>query len=126
MFFYLKEYIKYCLKATNEYSVHSPLIFDMYSKIKAKNIEEGIKEYFAKDMVIELSDYNTIIQKLRENKIIIIIIKDIHKTTGNYSVWEKINRIEKVAFVSIDFFSLGVIIKTESLLKRQHYILKSK
>ncbi len=126
MFFYLKEYIKYCLKATNEYSVHSPLIFDLYSKIKTKNIEQSIKKYFSKDIVIELSDYGSVIQKLRENKIIIIIIKDIHKTAGNYSVWEKINRIEKVAFVSIDFFSVGVIIKTESLLKRQHYILKRK
>lgn len=126
MFFYLKEYIKFCLRATNEYSVHSPLIFDMYSKIKAKNIEQGIKKYFAKDIVIELSDYDIIIQKLIENKSIIIIIKDIHKATGNYYVWEKINRIENVAFVSIDFFSIGVIIRTESLLKRQHYILKRK
>lgn len=126
IFFYLKEYFKYCLKATDEYSVHSPLIFDLYNNIKTKNIEQGIKEYFSKDVVVELFDYESVIRELKENKVIIIIIKDIRKTANKSSTWDKITRIENVAFVSIDFFRLGVIIKTESVLKRQHYILKSR
>lgn len=126
IFFYFKEYLKYCLKATDEYSIHSPLIFDLYNNIKTKNIEQEIKDYFSKDVVVELYDYDSIIQKLKEYKVIIIIIKDIHKTANKSSIWEKIKRMENVAFVSVDFFRLGVIIKTESVLKRQHYILKRK
>ncbi|MDO5760383.1 MAG: hypothetical protein Q4Q06_05105 [Bacteroidota bacterium] len=126
MFFYFKEYLRYSLRAKDEYSVHSPLIFNLYTKVKKRNIKEEITKYFGQSLVVQTEDYQTIKDKLRENNPIIIIINDIHKRSSLFSLWKRVLEKEEIVFASIDFFSCGIIVRNERLLRRQDYILKRK
>jgi len=128
-FFYITGYFKYCMRAKDEYAVHSPLIFDFYTKaIKGnkKDIKTRIQNYFNKDIVTELYDYNEIVQKITKNGTLVIIMENIHRSLKNNSLWQKIIRMENIAFTSMDLFCLGILIKNEKLLKRQHYVLRRK
>ncbi len=117
------------MRAKDEYAVHSPLIFDFYTKaIKGnkKDIKTRIQNYFNKDIVTELYDYNEIVQKITKNGTLVIIMENIHRSLKNNSLWQKIIRMENIAFTSMDLFCLGILIKNEKLLKRQHYVLRRK
>ena len=119
-FFKTKEYIFYSLKAKDEYSVHSPLVFDFYTTT-VKNSKLSLKETsFAIEDCNSFSLINSKLQEESDN--IIIIIENIHSNIRNHKQWKRLCELDDV-FTSIDFFSLGLIIKSSKLIKRQHYIL---
>ena len=132
--FKLKQYLLYLLKAQNQFMVHSPFVFSFYNHInkrtnlkKSSKTEQIIRNIFnfSKDFAVykmditaDISNIIHIIQK----PYTIVIIKDIHSTKTNFKVWEKLKNIE-VHFISIDFFSLGVLVNNPKIKKKQHYIL---
>lgn len=125
-FFKTKEYIFYSLKAKDEYSVHSPLVFDFYTtavKNSKLSLKEKIGKYFSSFTIEEYDSFSLIQPQLQEeNPNVIIIIENIHSDISNHKQWKKICELNDI-FISIDFFSLGLIIKSSKLIKRQHYIL---
>lgn len=125
-FFKTKEYIFYSLKAKDEYSVHSPLVFDFYTtaiKNSKLSLKEKIGKYFSSFTIEEYDSFSLIQPQLQEeNPNVIIIIENIHSDISNHKQWKKICELNDI-FTSIDFFSLGLIIKSSKLIKRQHYIL---
>lgn len=125
-FFKTKEYIFYSLKAKDEYSVHSPLVFDFYTtavKNSKLSLKEKIGKYFSSFAIEDCNSFSLINSKLQEESDnIIIIIENIHSNIRNHKQWKKICELNDI-FISIDFFSLGLIIKSSKLIKRQHYIL---
>lgn len=125
-FFKTKEYIFYFLKAKDEYSVHSPLVFDFYTtavKNSKLSLKEKIGKYFSSFTIEEYDSFSLIQPQLQEeNPNVIIIIENIHSDISNHKQWKRLCELDDV-FTSIDFFSLGLIIKSSKLIKRQHYIL---
>lgn len=125
-FFKTKEYILYLFKAKDEYSVHSPLVFDFYTttvKNSKLSLKEKIGKYFSSFTIEEYDSFSLIQPQLQEeNPNVIIIIENIHSDISNHKQWKKICELNDI-FISIDFFSLGLIIKSSKLIKRQHYIL---
>lgn len=125
-FFKTKEYILYLFKAKDEYSVHSPLVFDFYTKAVKNSklsLKEKIGKYFSSFTIEEYDSFSLIQPQLQEeNPNVIIIIENIHSDISNHKQWKKICELNDI-FISIDFFSLGLIIKSSKLIKRQHYIL---
>lgn len=125
-FFKTKEYILYLFKAKDEYSVHSPLVFDFYTKAVKNSklsLKEKIGKYFSSFTIEEYDSFSLIQPQLQEeNPNVIIIIENIHSDISNHKQWKRLCELDDV-FTSIDFFSLGLIIKSSKLIKRQHYIL---
>lgn len=124
--FKTKEYIVYLLKAKDEYAIHSPLVFEFYTKAVKNSdllLKEKIIKYFSTYAIEECNSSKFIDSKIKEeNNNIIIIVDNIHSNINNNKQWEEVCESNDV-FTSIDFFSLGLIIKSNKLIKRQHYIL---
>lgn len=124
--FKTKEYIVYLLKAKDEYAIHSPLVFEFYTKAVKNSdllLKEKIIKYFSNYAVEECISSKFIDSKIKEdNNNIIIIVDNIHSNINNNKQWKEVCESNDV-FTSIDFFSLGLIIKSNKLIKRQHYIL---
>lgn len=72
-------------------------------------------------MAPTLSYFNTILQFSREDTC--IIFDDIHWSKDMHRAWEEIIRHEAVT-VSMDFFSIGVVILRKGQ-RKQHFVLKS-
>lgn len=135
--FKLKQYILYLLKAQNLFTVHSPFVFSFYNHtIKRTNLKKSSKTEqiirnifnFSTNFAVHRINITTDISNIAniiQRPYTIIIIKDIHSKKTNFNVWEKLKSIE-AHFISIDFFSLGVLINNPNIKKKQHYVLKTK
>lgn len=114
------------LKAKDEYAIHSPLVFEFYTKAVKNSdllLKEKIIRYFSTYAVEECNSSKFIDSKIKEEtNNIIIIVDNIHSNINNNKQWKEVCESNDV-FTSIDFFSLGLIIKSNKLIKRQHYIL---
>ncbi len=126
LLFKLKEYIIYVYKAKDEYSIHSPLVFDFYTKAikhKKSSVCQRTTDYFTKTCIEKSNDFDFIDSSLKqEDKNIVIIIENIHSNKNNSALWKSICEINS-NFASLDFFSTGVLIKDTRLIKRNHSIL---
>ncbi|MBR1769394.1 MAG: hypothetical protein IJ748_02955 [Bacteroidales bacterium] len=129
-----KQIFTFFCRAKDEYSLHSPLVFDFYTKAIRKRkdtLEQAVLRYFSPkcktDFFIAEDELSGQISKaLQGDEDRVIFVKNIRKTKNNLALWHKIKSIRGIVFVSIDFYSSGLIIKNRNLKKKQDYILKSK
>lgn len=131
--FYIKSFISYSLKAKDEYSLHSPFMFDFFvNGVKAKwsvGFIDRVLSYF-KSVGIEwvLVDRNSFCEREIEsldfspsNKA--IIFKGIHSNKDKEFLWKSLNNSEACR-VCCDFFSYGIVFLTDKPLRKQSYILR--
>jgi len=128
-FFKQKQRIKYYFNKKDEYSIHSPFMFDLYIKTikeNRKNPQKLIKkleEEYGKDSIIQIScDYNVFQETHKqdtENKI--LIIENPYKNKDTYQDFKKIIHDPRT-IVSIDFFKIALIFQNHKL-SPQHYCL---
>lgn len=132
--FVIREYSLYRIKSKDEYSLHSPLIFELYTCCIAKdkrNIRDKITDFFAKDCPIEKLestnyDPEKLLKEIATKDDIVIIVEKIHQTRQAKEKWQKVLSDDRTVRVTIDFFSCGVIIRNKRFRQKQDYILKQK
>lgn len=117
------------LKKKNEYSIHSPYMFDLYNRLIKKNrtstakIIHLMEEEFGKENVFLISssykEYQNIQTKLNDNSI--IIIEKPYSNKISYLEFQKMISDPRRVVV-VDLFSIGIISQNPKL-STQEYIL---
>ncbi len=117
------------LKKKNEYSIHSPYMFDLYNRLIKKNrtstakIIHLMEEEFGKENVFLISssykEYQNIQTKLNDNSI--IIIEKPYSNKISYLEFQKMISDPRRVVV-VDLFTIGIISQNPKL-STQEYIL---
>lgn len=117
------------LKKKNEYSIHSPYMFDLYNRLIKKNrtstakIIHLMEEEFGKENVFLISssykEYQNIQTKLNDNSI--IIIEKPYSNKISYLEFQKMISDPRRVVV-VDLFTIGIIFQNPKL-STQEYIL---
>lgn len=154
-FFYTKQYLKYKFLSKDEYSLHSPLMFDFFTKglkksCKNKDISFDscleklipnnkrkrkflfkVFEYFKSQgfQVIYVPNKDFTLEKLEVLKNckpnMAIVIEKIYKEREKLMLWKEI-KANKEFKLCCDFFDFGLVLLTDRPLKKQNYVLRKK
>lgn len=132
--FHSKQRIWYAFHSKDEYSIHSPFLFDLFTKglkQKHKPIEDKICEYLKHKMpIVSLNikdaDSNTVNNILHKEDEIAIIISQIRKTPEYFSQWRNIVNKQQNNIFTLEFYKVGVIIQSSKFLRSQHLVLKKR
>ena len=153
--FFLKNYICYKFNAKDEYSLHSPFMFDFFvnglkkpcknsdiafneeifvnipkSKSSRKFLFKTVSYLQSKDIEILYIDKDNFVQDKLEkikncNNNTAIIIEGIYKDKSKNELWKSLQDNKDIK-LCCDFFSFGIIFLTDKPLKKQNYILRKK
>ena len=154
-FFYTKQYLIYKLSAKDEYSLHSPLMFDFFTKGLKKSCKNKdiffdscleklipnnkrkrkflfkVFEYFKSQgfQVIYVPNKDFTLEKLEVLKNckpnMTIVIEKIYKEREKLMLWKEI-KTNKDFKLCCDFFDFGLVLLTDRPLKKQSYVLRKK
>lgn len=123
-----KHRILHYIKKKNEYSIHSPYMFDIYNKLikKNKNNPSKLLNIFEKELgignIIKISCSYIEFQKIQDiiSGNIVIYIEEPYKDKNSYEEFKKILNDPRT-IVSIDLFNISLISRNTKL-SHQHYI----
>ncbi|MDR1725737.1 MAG: hypothetical protein LBR28_05035 [Bacteroidales bacterium] len=129
IWFKFKNYLKYIYKAKNEYSIHSPFMFETYLKcIKGKTEKEMIEKLNERfkcevlNMPLNTNMEEYVLNTLKSKNPCMFYLKRIYRDRETFKQWEYL-RQQKCITLDINFYYAGLIL-VKNGLKRQSYILK--
>ena len=123
-----KHQILHFIKKKDEYSIHSPYMFDLYNKLIKKNRRKPLKlilaleKEYGKENILKIPcSYNSF-QNIQDkiNKHTIICIEKPYESKATNLEFHKITSDPR-SHVSVDLFFLGLISQNENLSPK-HYI----
>lgn len=140
MIYKFLRFVSHIFNSSNQYSVHSPVVYKLLTeciykderKILKKNIQFlnlRLVNLYKKQFLIHTID-NILSNKVseileangRKKENTILLIKNI-KLKNEYSCWKKLI-IGKEIQVSIDFYYFGILILKVNKLQKQDYIIR--
>lgn len=132
--FHSRQRVWYAIHSKDEYSIHSPFLFDLFTKglkHKHKPLEENICEYLKHRMPIALlnikeANMDSLDKILHTKDEVAIIISQIRKTPEYFSQWRSIVKTLQDNVFTLEFYKVGVIIQSNKFLRSQHLVLKKR
>ena len=140
MIYKVLRFVSHIFNSSNQYSVHSPVVYKLLTeciykeerKILKKNIQFlnlRLVNLYKKQFLIHTIDNifsNKVSEILeangRKKENTILLIKNI-KLKNEYSCWKKLI-IGKEIQISIDFYYFGILILKVNKLQKQDYIIR--
>lgn len=127
--FQLKQRLKHYFKKKDEYSIHSPFMFDLYNKTikkyrnKPTKLILKLKEEYGIENILQITCEYNIYQEIQNQTTedTIIIVKKPYKNKATCQEFQKIITDPR-AIVSIDFFKIAIILQNHKL-SPQYYCL---
>lgn len=115
------EFIKYRSKAKTRHGIHSPFVYAFIDNCLGKKSQLGLEQlintYFGDALQW---DATTIDYK---KKLVVVAVKDIHTTEANTAQWNELRNQQKFQ-ISIDLFSIGLLVYNPEIKEKQHFVLK--
>ena len=140
MIYKVLRFVSHIFNSSNQYSVHSPVVYKLLTECIYKEEREILKKniqflnlrlvnIYKKQFLIHTID-NILSNKVseileangRKKENTILLIKNI-KLKNEYSCWKKLI-IGKEIQVSIDFYYFGILILKVNKLQKQDYIIR--
>jgi len=140
MIYKVLRFVSHIFNSSNQYSVHSPVVYKLLTECIYKEEREILKKniqflnlrlvnLYKKQFLIHTID-NILSNKVseileangRKKENTILLIKNI-KLKNEYSCWKKLI-IGKEIQVSIDFYYFGILILKVHKLQKQDYIIR--
>ena len=140
MIYKVLRFVSHIFNSSNQYSVHSPVVYKLLTECIYKEEREILKKniqflnlrlinLYKKQFLIHTID-NILSNKVseileangRKKENTILLIKNI-KLKNEYSCWKKLI-IGKEIQVSIDFYYFGILILKVNKLQKQDYIIR--
>jgi hypothetical protein len=153
--FFLKNYICYKFNAKDEYSLHSPFMFDFFvnglkKPCKSKDICFDSKietiipknkclrkflfrafQYFKSQNIevvyVKNEDFSLdCVENFKSyNSNTAIVIEGIYKDVNKLEIWKRI-KANRDFKICCDFFDFGFVFLTDKPLKKQNYVLRKR
>ena len=140
MIYKVLRFISHIFNSSNQYSIHSPIVYKLLTeciyKEGGKKLKKNIHflnlrlvDYYNKQFLthtIENILSNKVSEVLEEyckkKENTILLIKNI-KLKNEYSCWKKLIKKNEIQ-VSIDFYYFGILILKVNKLQKQDYIIR--
>lgn len=117
-------YIQYRLRANTRHGIHSPFVYafiDNCLGVKSNlSLEERINAYFG-DAIKWAGDGFDIEPG---DAVFVMGIRGIHKTKQQTQIWNDLAANAPGFVISIDLYSIGLLIYNPDVKEKQHFVLK--
>lgn len=116
-------YLSYILKRKNEFHIHSPFVFALYTKVIRGHQSEALKELgIERELMVPVE--GALKQYLCcRDEATMFIVNDIHKNKKNESEWNTICGHPDV-ILTIDIYRKGLLFYREGM-EKQNFVLRS-
>ena len=113
----LSSYLRYLVKRKNEYHIHSPFVFTLYTKVIRGGQPEALKE-----LGIERIEPVMEGEVPPKDTMVMYELADIHKNKQKEAFWNTICGHPDVT-LTIDLYDKGLVFYREGM-EKQNFILK--
>ncbi len=118
----LSSYLSYILKRKNEFHIHSPFVFALYTKVIRGHQCSALKELGIERQVTVPAE-NALEQYLGCcDESIMFIVNDIHQNKNNEAAWNTICGHPDV-ILTIDLYHKGLLFYREGM-EKQEFVLR--
>jgi hypothetical protein len=118
------EFIKYRSKAKTRHGIHSPFVYafidNCLGKKSSLTLQQRINEYFG-DSIKWAGDG---FEVEPGDSLFIMGVKNIHTSKDNTDTWNDLRRTLPGFVLSIDLFSIGLLVYNPEIKEKQHFVLK--
>jgi hypothetical protein len=114
----LKSYLRYLLKRKNEYHIHSPFVFALYTKVIRGGQPEALKELGVESTVMVEAG-----QMPERDETVMYVVEAIHESKNKEAFWNTICAHPDVT-LTIDLYKKGLFFYREGM-EKQAFVLKS-
>ncbi len=114
----LFSYLRYLAKRKNEFSIHSPFVYKLYTEV-IKHQHDDVLQVLGIQRVEEFG-VGSFVDDLDASTM--YVLKNIHGSRNNEAIWNTICRRPDVT-LSIDLYRKGLLFCREGM-EKQHFVLK--
>ena len=113
----LSSYIRYVLKRRNEFHIHSPFVYALYTKV-IRGKQPGALKELGIDTVLPVTEG----MSFEQNESVMYQVEDIHKNKQKEAFWNTICADPDVT-LTIDLYDRGLAFYREGM-EKQNFILR--
>ena len=114
----LKSYLKYLFHRKNEFHIHSPFVYELYTKVIRGGDEEALKSLgIERSELVREGETPTIVDK------VMYVMEDIHRDEKKEAWWNTICAHPDVT-LTIDLYKKGLFFYREGM-EKQDFVLRS-
>ena len=113
----LKSYLKYLFHRKNEFHIHSPFVYELYTKVIRGGDEEALKSLgIERTELVREGESPTIVDK------VMYVMEDIHRDEKKEAWWNTICAHPDVT-LTIDLYKKGLFFYREGM-EKQDFVLR--
>ena len=114
----LKSYLKYLFHRKNEFHIHSPFVYALYTKVIRGGDEEALKSLgIERTELVREGETPAIVDK------VMYVMEDIHRDEKKEACWNTICAHPDVT-LTIDLYKKGLFFYREGM-EKQDFVLRS-
>ena len=114
----LSSYLRYVMKRKNEYHIHSPFVYKLYTQVIRGGDEQALKA-----LGIERTELVTGSRMPKTDDKVMYVVEDIHHDQKKEAFWNTICASHDVT-LTVDLYRKGLFFYREGM-EKQNFILKS-
>ena len=113
----MKSYLKYLFRRKNEFHIHSPFVYELYTKVIRGGDEEALKSLgIERTELVSEGESPAIVDK------VMYVMEDIHRDEKKEACWNTICAHPDVT-LTIDLYKKGLFFYREGM-EKQDFVLR--